>query len=104
MAWADLDKTDWDPLGSKQAVEHEINVMHDGDQGHALKMARELLDQNAPLAVHSIVHLALHSPNERVRLSAAQEILTRTMGPAKDQAIAGGDTLTDLVKTMTGSN
>lgn len=101
MGWQDLDNTSWDPLSARSSVQTELDTFYSSDDPVAqLRLARKLLNENAPTAVVSIVWLACHSTNERVRLSASQEILTRTLGPAKEQAQGSSDALTSIVEAM----
>jgi len=45
-----------------------------------IEFTRELFRQNAPAAAASIVHLALHSTNERVRSDNARYVVERVLG------------------------
>ena len=100
MSWSELDKipSAWDPDRAFDIVNLEGSTT-DGDLD-MLKLAQKYLERGSALAAQSIVHLAIHSPNERVRLAAAKEVLTRTMGPANDQAAQQTDPLTRLVKAI----
>jgi len=46
-----------------------------------VRLAAELLKEALPLATMSMTHLAIHSPNEVVRMSASKYVLDRSMGP-----------------------
>jgi hypothetical protein len=49
------------------------------------EMARRILREASAAAAQSIVHIALNDPNSRVRLSAAQTVLDRTLGKIGDE-------------------
>jgi len=44
------------------------------------EMARRLFHENLPTAVASIVHTAIHSPNEKTRLDASKYVVERVLG------------------------
>ena len=46
-------------------------------------MAKRLFEENLPVAVMAISHLATYSETEVIRLNAAKFIVERTMGPAE---------------------
>jgi hypothetical protein len=47
------------------------------------QMAKKLLEENLPVAVLAIAHLATYSETEIIRLNAAKFVVERTMGPAE---------------------
>lgn len=47
------------------------------------QMAKKLLEENLPVAVLAIAHLATYSETEVIRLNAAKFVVERTMGPAE---------------------
>lgn len=55
------------------------------------QLARRLLRENAGIAVHSIVHVAIHGTNERSRLDASKYILERVLGRVGDDAFGQPD-------------
>lgn len=46
-------------------------------------LARRLLEENLPAAVMSIIHLAMNSPEEAIRLRAASYMTDQMLGSAK---------------------
>jgi len=68
---------EWDPQAALASLVEERDVL-DGGDGSAT--AKRLLQQNLPAATASIIHTALHSPNEHLRLDASKTILDRCLG------------------------
>lgn len=73
---------DWVPEEAIAALRMERTVMD--PLGSYEDQARQLFRENAPNAAASIVHLAVHSINERTRLSAAQYVVDRILGKVGD--------------------
>lgn len=46
-------------------------------------IAKRLFEENLPVAVMAIAHLATYSETEVIRLNAAKFVVERTMGPAE---------------------
>lgn len=45
--------------------------------------AKRLFEENLPVSVMAICHLATHSETEAIRFNAAKFVVERTMGPAE---------------------
>jgi len=59
--------------------------------------ARELLLDSATAAAQSIVNLAMHGDNEKIRFDACKYLLERSLGPASK---SHGRTDTDPIQTL----
>lgn len=46
-------------------------------------LAKRLFEENLPLSVLSICHIAIHGDSEAMRFNAARYVVERTMGPAE---------------------
>lgn len=70
---ADYDPTDpkWDSDAALENVKMERSVM--GDLSNEA-LTRKMLEDAAPQAAQSIIHLALHATNENTRLNASRYI------------------------------
>lgn len=53
-------------------------------------VAKRLFEENLPLAVMSICHIAAYGESEGMRFNAARYVVERTMGPAERQAAPDG--------------
>ncbi|MET0462872.1 MAG: hypothetical protein ABW007_06950 [Chitinophagaceae bacterium] len=72
--------------------------------GHetSLQLAKRLLEENAPMAIASIVHLATYESDPRIRLSASKYIADATLGaPGKEPAMPEGGNAWDKVFDVT---
>lgn len=76
--------SDWNPEEVKKALDTELTV--EGINSHREITARKLREA-APLCADSLVHLALWSTNETVRLRASSEVLNRVYGKTTDQGL-----------------
>lgn len=76
--------SDWNPEEVKKALDTELTV--EGIHSHREITARKLREA-APLTADSLIHLALFSTNETVRLRASTEILNRVYGKISDQGM-----------------
>jgi hypothetical protein len=101
MGLEDLDKiqSEWDPNGVIAGIKAEHDVFNESP----LEMARKHLETNSVVAAQTLVWLALHG-DDKTRLAAAKEILTRTLGAAAEQASHGQSPLEALLKTVHGRN
>jgi hypothetical protein len=61
------------------------------------ELVRRQFIENAPLAAASIVHLAIHSPSEKVRLDASKYVVERTIGKVGEETAGGKDLWEDLL-------
>lgn len=53
-------------------------------------VAKRLLEENLPVSVMAVCHLATYSETEVIRLRAAQYVIDRTMGPAQTVQVTDG--------------
>ncbi len=60
---------------------HQI-VESDNQPDNTITLSQRLLTKNVPYIVLELLDLALNDPDSRVRLSACQQILDRTLGKA----------------------
>lgn len=74
------DPSNWDPIKALQTLSME----------HALDSsvtpqarAKKLFEENLPLSVMSICHIAVYGDSEAMRFNAARFVVERTMGPAE---------------------
>ena len=78
----------WIPEQAVKDLEME-KVLH-GNETH-VEMARRLLQENLPMAIMSINHMALYSPREEVRLAASKYVVEQTLGaPGKSTDLPTG--------------
>jgi hypothetical protein len=77
-----MDEIDFDALaGMVEASDLEASVNVGMSE---TELAEKILLEAAPAAAQSVVKMAVSDPNSRVRLSAAQYILDRTIGKNGD--------------------
>jgi len=71
---------DWNPFEALKnlTMERALNSSETPSQ-----MAKRLFDENLPVAVMAIAHLATHSETEIIRLNAAKFVVERSMGPSE---------------------
>lgn len=93
----------WDPIRALKnlTMEHALSST-DTPQ----TIAKRLLEENLPVAVMAIAHLATYSETEVIRLNAARFVVERTMGPAErnmtnDGKHAWDDIYNDVVDEAT---
>jgi hypothetical protein len=68
------------PSGKSGASAAQLEAdMHPGET--SLQRAKRMFSEAADLAAGSIIDIALHDPNSRLRLDAAKYITDRVMGP-----------------------
>lgn len=92
----------WDPEQVKNALDLE---MHGFETPDPTALAKERLVDAVPLAVESIVHLAVYSENEGIRSKNAQYIIDQVFGKANADGMTGGkkDELVELLNSLTTS-
>jgi len=73
----EVDDRSWIPDQAIEGLKMERQL---GDKKSDIEFTRELFRQNAPAAASAIVHLAIHSQNERIRLQSAQYVVERVLG------------------------
>ncbi|MEQ1675063.1 MAG: hypothetical protein ABL876_00100 [Chitinophagaceae bacterium] len=81
----------WNPEEMFSQLKLECDAM---DIGDPIETAKSLILDNLPAAAKSIVHLAIHSKDERVRLRAAQYIFDKSVTNVAD------DPMTTALKQM----
>jgi hypothetical protein len=78
---------EWDP--NKALSNLKMETALDGLDNN-VSTAKRLFEENLPLSVMSICHMAVHSPNEGIRFNAARYVIDRTMGPAEKSSAPEG--------------
>lgn len=91
---------EWDPDQALRDLAAESQLMQDVDFETT---AKRLLQENLVPAVLAIAHLAVHSPNERIRLQAAQYIADRVLGRITDAGTLEADPFDSFLRKLTGS-
>lgn len=71
---------DWNPIRALRNLTME-KALSSTDTPQTL--AKRLFEENLPVAVMAIAHLATYSETEVIRLNAAKFVVERTMGPAE---------------------
>lgn len=62
------------------------------------QLARRLLEENSPMAVARLVHMALQSPDEKISLMATKYIVDQTIGTPSSPMLTGtGESAIDQV-------
>jgi hypothetical protein len=69
--------TDWDPEEAMQALQMEQAVNAHEDE---VELTTRIFKENLPIAAQSVVHMAVHSTSERIRLDAARYVVERNLG------------------------
>jgi hypothetical protein len=72
-----IDDRSWIPDHAIEALNQERHMQEPKSD---IEFTREQFRQSAPHAAAAIVHLALHSQNERIRLQSAQYVVERVLG------------------------
>lgn len=70
----------WDPI---RALRNLVGERALSSTDTPQMMAKRLFEENLPVAVMAIAHLATYSETEVIRLNAAKFVVERTMGPAE---------------------
>lgn len=76
----DDDYGEWNPVRALAALKME-NALDSKETPQMV--AKRLLEENLPLAVMAINHLANYSQTEAIRFNAAKFVVERTMGPSE---------------------
>ena len=84
----------WDPDEALASLAAETQLFLEEDTTDA---ARRIFREHTAVAAMSLVHLALHSSNERVRMDAAKTVLDRSLGPITATIPAGKDPFEELL-------
>jgi hypothetical protein len=89
---------EWIPEASLAAIAMEQQV-HPDESSEA--MTRRLFRENSAAATASIVHIALHGSNERLRLDASKYVVERVLGRVgEDKGTDEEQPLDALVRQM----
>lgn len=70
----------WDPITALRNLTME-RALDNTDTPQ--KVARRLFEENLPVSVMAICHIATYSETEAMRFQAARFVVERTMGPAE---------------------
>jgi hypothetical protein len=72
-----VDDRSWIPDEAIAALNMEKQMMPEKSD---IERTREQFRQSAPAAAAALIHLALHSQNERIRFQSAQYVVERVLG------------------------
>lgn len=78
-----MDSPEWDPVKALSLLNMERALE---STNTPQLTAKRLLEENLPIAVMSICHIAVHGDSEAMRFNAARYVVERTMGPAERAA------------------
>lgn len=78
---------EWDPIAALKNLTME-RALDSKDTPQTI--AKRLFEENLPVAVMAICHLATYSTTEVTRFNAAKFVVERTMGPAERAATTDG--------------
>jgi hypothetical protein len=79
-------ETDWSSTSALDDLVLERTVNADADE---IALAKRIARESTPLIMHRLCHTAIHDPNPTARVSAAREVLARTMGKPGEDSITG---------------
>ena len=80
-----MDYKDWVP---DEAIENLTLKRALQDVEDNIRLASDIFKECAPVAAMSMCHMAVHSPSEQVRLTAAKMVIDRAMGTPSAQKMA----------------
>ena len=78
----------WDPDSIIDALADEKSAFEMSDP----QLAEKILKENSAMCAQAIVRIAVHSPNEKMRLDASKYVLERVLGRVTEQGISGAKT------------
>lgn len=81
------DPADWNPIEALKGLTME-RALNSTDSPQVL--ARRLFEENLPLSVMSICHIAAYGESEAMRFNASRYVVERTMGPAERASAPDG--------------
>jgi hypothetical protein len=96
----DVDDRSWIPDSALEGLKMEKQVL--GDKISDIEFTRKLFRESAPLAAAAIVHLAVHSQNERIRFTSAQYVVERVLGKPGEENPHGRTPLEALMEGVIG--
>lgn len=79
-----------------RSLESEARILREDE----LATAKRVFKQHLPQMAATICNIALHSPSERTRLSAAQYAIDRIMGKPSDKDTASADPMVQFLEQM----
>ena len=74
---------EWDVEDALRSMEVERQIHQDQTPS---EIATRIFDENMVPSALAIVHLAQHSPNEKIRMDAAKYVLERILGRIGDES------------------
>jgi len=77
------DQSDWNPSDALKRLTMERALE---GAGTPQTLAKRLFEENLPIAVMSICHIATWGESEAMRFNASKYVVERTMGPAQTSA------------------
>lgn len=80
--------SEWNVEDALRSLEIEKSVHSDED---SKDIADRIYDENVVASALAISHLAIHSPNEKIRMDAAKYVTERVMGRIGDEKATGED-------------
>jgi len=78
---------EWDADKALESLAEERSTLYASETD--TQVCKRLLMENGPIVVQAIVHLALNSQNERVRLDAGKYVCDRVLGRIIDSVPVG---------------
>jgi uncharacterized membrane protein YheB (UPF0754 family) len=84
---------EWDV---EDALASLVSRTMDENRGDTKKTAEMIFNDNVALAAQSLVHAAVHSDNERIRLDASKYIVERVLGRLGESKDVAADPLQEL--------
>ena len=82
----EMDDDEWVPAEALKSLQTERIVHSDETE---LQLSRRLMRENLPLITAGMIHTALHSQSERLRLDAQKYVMDRVLGKVGDDAFEG---------------
>jgi len=89
-----MSPSEWDASAALKSLVAKTMDEHNGDPK---KTAELIFNDNVALAAQSLVHSAIHSDNEKIRLDASRYIIERVLGRLGDNKDTTVDPLQELM-------
>lgn len=91
---------DWDPDNIIDSLADEKQILELSD----VEAAEKILKENVGRAAHAIVHIAVRSPDPKLRFDAAKYVVERVMGRTTESGLMKQDDMySDLLNDITVS-
>lgn len=87
---------EWNPDKRLEELAFEQQI----DDGDPAKTAMRIFRENAVMAAHSITWMAIHSPDQRIRLDAAKYTVERIIGKVGDEQVFDDDPIESLLRDI----